>query len=159
MLIDSINIMRTGTHEVQLHGCGWVTVSLGAEDMAVTRERVERVHAGRSLIASCQRLEAFGASPCDCDAPEKWHGREALGRIAAVAAGLDSAVLGEEQILGQVRTAFAGAPASMQKPAEVAIAAARELRRRTRFDIHAGHLLDRGLNLSGTEPSGSLLVL
>src|SRR5512141_959652 len=151
--------MRIADQKLELHGCGWVTVSLGAKEMAATRERAERVHAGRALIASCQRLEAFGTSPCDCDAPEKWRGREALHRIAAVAAGLDSAVLGEEQILGQVRSAFTGAPKAVQRSAAIAIAAARELRRRTRFDSHAGHLLDRGLNLAGMEPGGALLVL
>jgi glutamyl-tRNA reductase len=158
MLIDSINIMRS-SDKIELYGCGWSTASLGAAEMAVVREHVRDTHASCALVASCQRLEAFGTERCSCEAPLKWQGGEALRRIAAVAAGLDSAVLGEEQIMGQVRTAFVSAAPSVCRLASVAIAAARELRRDTAFDSHAGHLLDRGLNLAGMEPGGPLVVL
>lgn len=76
-----------------------------------------------------------------------------------MAAGLHSAVLGEEQILGQVRAAFEGADAGLRALEGVAVAAARALRAETAFDSHAGHLLDRGLALAGLPAGGRLLVL
>lgn len=110
-------------------------------------------------MTSCQRLEAFGMMPCECGAPDKWTGDAALLRLAEVAAGLHSVVLGEEQIIGQVRAAFADATGPLRGAADVAIAAARQLRRETSFDSHAGHLLDRALSVAAVAPAGTLLVL
>ena len=142
-----------------LHGCGWTTVSLAAGEMARVDESVRASHGGRALIASCQRLEAFGSAPCDCRAPETWKGEAALLRLAEVAAGLHSVVLGEEQIIGQVRTAFSDVSGPLREMADLAIAAARQLRRETSFDSHAGHLLDRALRVAGVGSTGTLLVL
>ena len=83
----------------------------------------------------------------------------ALRHLSEVAAGLHSAVLGEAQILGQSRRAFDDAGAELQGLGQTAITAARSLRAETEFDSHAGHLLDRGLALSGVGPAGRLLVL
>jgi len=116
-------------------------------------------HGGRAIVSSCQRLEAFGLTPCDCGSPETWTGDEAVLRLAEVAAGLHSVVLGEEQIIGQVRAAFAGASGPLRGVADLAIAAARQLRRETSFGSHAGHLLDRALRSAGVLPAGTLLVL
>lgn len=132
---------------------------MAAAEIAVVQERALTSHRGRAVVVSCQRLEAFGDSPCDCDAPDKWTGRAAVLRIAEVAAGLHSAVLGEDQIMGQVRAGFADAPPSVRRLADLAIAAARELRRGTAFDSHAGHLLDRGLRVARLPAGGTLLVL
>ncbi len=151
--------MTRQTSTLSLHGCGWATVSLSAAEMREVQDGVRGRHAGRALVISCQRLEAFGDSTCDCGAPEQWTGPAAVERIAQVAAGLHSAVLGEDQIMGQVRAAFAEAPASVRRLADIAIASARELRRQTHFDSHAGHLLDRGLRLAGLAAEGRLLVL
>ncbi|MBA4180526.1 MAG: hypothetical protein C0506_08060 [Anaerolinea sp.] len=151
--------MTTAGPLIDLYGCGWTTVSLGADEMASIQARMAASHPGRPIIASCQRLEAFGDTACDCPAPGKWAGVAALERIAQVAAGLHSAVLGEEQIMGQVRAGFADASPAVRRLADVAIAAARELRRATPFESHAGHLLDRGLRLAGLPAAGTLLVL
>ena len=144
---------------IELFGCGWTTVSMSAVEIAAVQERALAVHPRRSVVVSCQRLEIFGDEPCDCAAPEKWTGRAALERIAEVATGLHSAVLGEDQIMGQVRAGFADALPSVRRLADIAIAAARELRRVTPFESHAGHLLDRGLRVARVPASGTLLVL
>jgi len=70
------------------------------------------------LLSTCHRVEAYVVAP-DRDAGERalravldpdpvatWAGhRDSLRHLLAVATGLDSAVLGEDQILGQVKTA------------------------------------------------------
>jgi glutamyl-tRNA reductase len=110
------------------------------------------------LLASCQRLEVYGFDIGDCDAPLQLRGIDALHHLAEVAAGLHSVVLGEAEILGQVRTALADAPAELRQPGEVAVAAARELRRATEFNSHSGHMLDRALSHAGQQPGGVALV-
>ena len=130
-----------------------------AAEMAAARAGAGQGHEGAALVLSCQRIEAYGFSECGCDAPERLEGRSALQRLAEIAAGLDSVVLGEEQIMGQVRTALAQAAPDVRRVGDLAIAAARRVRQETTFDSHAGHLLDRALRLSTMEPKGSLLVL
>lgn len=143
----------------QFRVCLWRTVSMHATEMAAARASAEQGHEDSAVVLSCQRMEAYGFGDCGCDAPERLHGREALQRLAEVAAGLDSVVLGEDQIMGQVRTALAAAPAGVRRAGDLAVAAARKLRQETSFDSHAGHLLDRALRLSTIEPGGTLLVL
>lgn len=123
------------------------------------RARIRAQHQDEAIVESCQRMEAYGTRPCECAAPLHLTGQDAVLHLAEVAAGLHSAVLGEEQILGQVRAAFADADGELRRCAEAAIAAARELRRETNFNSHAGHLLDRGLRVARVEPRGTLLVL
>lgn len=79
--------------------------------------------------------------------------------MAAVAAGLHSAVLGEEQVMGQVRTSLIDSPPPLREAGDIAVAAARELRQFARVNTDSGHLLDRGLALANAEPGGSLLIL
>ncbi len=116
-------------------------------------------HLGSVVITSCQRLEAYGLAPCTCIAPEHAAGIEALVHLAEVAAGLHSVVLGEREILGQVREALASAPPPLLGLGHIALSSARDLRRETRFDSHAGHLLDRALRLAAVPASGRILVL
>ncbi|MEO6397999.1 MAG: hypothetical protein ABIP13_05990 [Tepidiformaceae bacterium] len=142
-----------------LQGCGWTTVSLSADEVGRIDADVRAAHPGRALVSSCQRLEAFGLAPCGCGSPEQWRGEGALLRLAEVAAGLHSVVLGEEQVVGQVRAAFVEVDGPLRAVADLAIAASRQLRRETRFESHAGHLLDRALKLANVPPAGSLLVL
>lgn len=139
--------------------CLWRTVSLSATEMAAARASAEYGHEDSALVLSCQRMEAYGFGDCACGAPERLHGRDALARLAEVAAGLDSVVLGEDQIMGQVRAALNAAPPDVRRTGDIAISAARKLRQETSFDSHAGHLLDRALRLSTIQPKGSLLVL
>lgn len=139
--------------------CAWRTVSYRAAEMAATRALVEAQHPHDALVISCQRLEAYGFGPCSCGAPEQVTGWRALSRLAAVAAGLESVVLGETQIMGQVRQAFATAEGPLRRTGDAAVAAARGLRSETRFTSHSGHLLDRALRLSTIPRRGQLLVL
>lgn len=141
--------------------CCWETASFTRPALAAVREASQR-HAGSPvMLTSCQRLEVYGPGDCEgeCEAPQRHSGHEALLHLAEVAAGLHSVVLGEIQILGQVRQALAESPRQVREVADIAIAAARDLRRETEFGSHSGHLLDRALRAHNIAPGGSLLVL
>ena len=152
-----------------LHMCGWRTVSMTAGEIARIHEAARVAHPGAAIVSSCQRTEAYslgpaglgpvGLSVCGCSPETSLTGRDAIAHVAGVAAGLESAVLGEAQILGHVRAAFAGADTPLRVLGDVAIATARELRRQTSFNSHAGHLLDRSLAAAGVPVQGRLLVL
>lgn len=142
-----------------LQCCAWRTVSFRAAEMAAARASVEAEHPGRAIVVSCQRLEAFGIGQCDCSAPDRIEGVAAVERLAAVAAGLESVVLGEDQVMGQVRSAFRETTGTLRAAADLAVGAARTLRSETGFDSHAGHLLDKALRLSTMKHEGRLLVL
>jgi len=142
-----------------LTACCWGTASLGREEIAAVAART-RTHGDASLLlTSCQRIEVYAVDGCACDAPARYEGMDALRHIAEVAAGLHSLVLGETEILGQVRTALGNAPAPLRVPGDIALAAARELRRQTAFNSHSGHMLDRALAHSGIAAEGTALVI
>ncbi|MFN0093619.1 MAG: hypothetical protein ACKVVT_02435 [Dehalococcoidia bacterium] len=136
------------TRLTDLRACCWSTISATHEAIAEVQGRSAAWHGEGASVVSCQRTEAYGFGPCDCPAPLHLHGAEALFHLAEVAAGLHAVVLGEAQILGQVRAGFASATAGLRRYADVALRAARELRRETDFNSHAGALLDRGLRLA-----------
>ncbi len=142
-----------------LIACCWTTVSKDAGAIDATQATARARHRRGAIIESCQRTEAYAFGGCDCAAPLRLHGAEALFHLAEVAAGLHSVVLGEAQILGQVRQGCAESTGELRRLADVALAAARELRRETNFNSHAGALLDRGLKAAGHPPGGRLLVL
>ncbi len=127
--------------------------------MAAARASVAADHPGQAIVVSCQRLEAIGFGGCGCAAPDKVEGVAVVERLASVAAGLESVVLGEDQVMGQVRAAFRDVTGPLRDAADVAIGAARTLRSETGFDSHAGHLLDKALRLSTMSHEGRLLVL
>lgn len=141
------------------HACCWSTLSNTREAVSGAQREARSWHPASSLVVSCQRTEAYSTGPCDCPAPVRFTGIEALRHLASVAAGLDSLVLGEQQILGQVRTALSGASPDLARLANVAISAARDLRREYTFQHHSGHLLDRGLTHAGLDSRGILVVL
>lgn len=142
-----------------LTACLWKTASLPREQFAAVRESVD-LHSGDAVIVeSCQRLEVYAFEDCQCAAPTRLHGRDALVHMAAVAAGLHSAVLGEEQVMGQVRSSLVDSPAPLREAGDIAVAAARELRQSARVNTDSGHLLDRGLALANIDAGGSLLIL
>ncbi len=109
---------------------------------------------------SCQRVEVYSeGEQCGCGAPWHWRGTEALQHLCEVAAGLHSIVLGEEQILGQVRGALAGASPAVHSAGSAAIAAARRFRQENALDESTGFLLDRALAVSDTKASGPIVVV
>ena len=147
--------MRDG---YQLFGCFWPVTSATAGDVALARE-LAAAHRGDAIsIATCQRIEVYGPEPCHCSAPIHASGN-AIEHLAEVAAGLHAAVLGETQVLGQVREAVAGGPSQLRRAGEVAIAAARDLRREAAFNADTSENLDRALALTGTCAQGRLLIL
>lgn len=139
--------------------CAWGTASMHAADFAAVSAYAREVHPEDAIVESCQRLEVYGFGDCRCSAPARLDGWAALEQLATVAAGLDAVVLGELQIMGQVRMAFRGTRGSLRAAADVALAAAREARRTFPVRSHAGHLLDRALSEAGILPVGKLLVL
>ncbi len=139
--------------------CCWETASLDRAQMRFVWELSAKHGAAPIMLSSCQRIEVYGSDICECEAPLRREGIEALRHLAEVAAGLHSVVLGEAQILGQVRTAVQEAPPDIRPIAGTAVAAARELRRETEFHSHSGHLLDRALGRADVPASGHLLVV
>lgn len=127
----------------------------------------------RVLVHTCHRAEVFAAAASD-DAfgrppagMTERRGREAVERLFVVAAGLDSAVVAEEQVLGQLRDAYGGALARGETGAVL-----NELfRRAIRFGKHvratttpAGRdrsLVDRAVAwlAERTDPSGRSVLL
>ena len=139
--------------------CGWNAVTFDRFEVERMREAMRRGHPEAFLVDSCQRIETYQSAPCSCESALKLTGREAVQHLAEVAAGLHSVVLGEEQILGQVRNAYTSATGLLRSFADVAVGSARELRHRHQFNSHAGALLDRALKVSDVAPRGRLLVL
>jgi glutamyl-tRNA reductase len=67
---------------------------------------------GAVLISTCQRVELYGdtlPAPSPPPGSTTFRSEAAVRHLFRVAAGLESAAVGEAEILGQVRRAFAGA--------------------------------------------------
>ncbi len=111
-------------------------------------------------IATCQRYEFISLDDEPAGhAPRTHQGEDALFHIACISAGLDSLVLGETQIFGQVRSALSKASPELRRMTAPALAAARSLRREHSFTEHAGFALDYALQHAAVPAGGSLLVL
>lgn len=65
----------------------------------------------RVLLETCHRVELYGVGPPEQRLPAfcSLGGEDAMRRLFRVAAGLESAVVGEDDVLHQVRQALAGA--------------------------------------------------
>lgn len=96
------------------------------------------------VLDTCQRLEAFGLGLPPIDSvlvARQWEDREAFERLARIAAGLESRILGELEVIGQVRSAYhhfraAGGRAAtgLDRIFQDALALAREARRESGID-------------------------
>lgn len=141
-----------------LRVCAWEVASAAPESVAAIRKRVA-THTGETLLLeTCQRIEVYSLEECECGAPLQLEAFDALLHLAEVAAGLHAAVPGEEQVLGQVRSAVAEAPATLRHLAGIAVGCARHLRRHEGLSGDTGQVLDRALALSHSAASGRLLV-
>ena len=96
------------------------------------------------VLNTCQRLECFGH-----EIPEdprwritaRWDARDVFARMARIAAGLESRILGELEVLGQVRAVYkffhettAGHDKAMDRVFQDALALGREARRISEID-------------------------
>lgn len=150
---------RTFSEELEgFSACAWETASLAGAELGRIGAAALAHASGARVLQSCQRVEVYGHGDHACSAPHRAWNIDALLHLAEVAAGLHSAVLGEEQILGQARLALSEAPPEFRRVGQLAIAAARELRAETGFETTTGHLLDRALALAKREARGTAMV-
>lgn len=124
---------------------------------------------GLLLLHTCHRVEVVGSGDSSssilADAPaassmRRLSGSHAVSHVLRLAAGLESAVVGEDQILGQLRVAIATAsraiPSDVRRLGEVALAAGREARaghrggKRDLSEPALQWLVDRGVHLEGS---------
>lgn len=141
---------------------GWDTASLSAAALTALEAEIPAALSWRDgiAIATCQRYEFISIdSAFTPGAPRTYEGEEAVLHLASLAAGLDSLVLGETQIFGQVRTAIAKASPEIRRIASPALSAARSLRREQDFSEHAGFALDYALLQPGVAAGGRMLIL
>jgi glutamyl-tRNA reductase len=123
---------------------------------------------GHVLLATCHRVEVYETADRIVSIPEMRTlvGREAAAHLLRAAAGLDSAIAGERQILTQVRAAYEAATGlhpMLGRLFERALHVGREIRRRTRLgEVHRsiGSLaVDDALRALGDPASGTVLVI
>ena len=115
---------------------------------SVERERTIRnlrsLDAPMLILDTCQRLEVYGLPDMPLDqlpVSAKWQTCEAFERLARIAAGLESRVLGELEVLGQVRAAYkqlhgrdGKAYRALDRTVQDALALARKARRKSGID-------------------------
>jgi len=109
------------------------------------------------VVATCTRVEHYRIDePGEAEGvvgSAELHGRDALEHLALVVAGADSLVVGETDVLAQVRAAFAHATGTLRAFGDAAVAAGREARLRAGVEPrNAGVQLDLALRLAGTPP-------
>jgi glutamyl-tRNA reductase len=127
-------------------------MSLRAYELTLTDEdnREELVQALRRQTApllvldTCQRLEVYTHGETALESlpvSQRWEDAMAFERLARIAAGLESRILGELEILGQVRTAYrifrqggGGPEQDLDGLFQQALALARKARRRSGID-------------------------
>lgn len=118
-------------------------------------------HSPALVLDTCQRLEVFGFDIPSLDSvsvARQWTARDAFERLARIAAGLESRILGELEVIGQVRSAYrqfreAGGSSltKLDRVFQDALSLAREARRESGIDqnltslsgLAARELLDR----------------
>jgi glutamyl-tRNA reductase len=110
-------------------------------------------------VVTCQRYEVITLNTSAPNAGRSYCGKEALLHLARIGSGLESLVLGEAEILGQLRTSLASAPAEIRRLTAPAIAAARILKREAGFKDHAGFAIDHALEVAGIPAGGSIVVV
>ena len=137
--------------------CSWDTASLEPAAHA-SALAAARSHSGAAIIETCQRVEAVSLEPCVADCPQSQHGEVAFRYLVRLAAGLESIVLGESEIVGQVREAARVAPPELAALLGRAIATARAFRRQQEFRTDSGNLFDLTLSKTGRSPEHVMII-
>jgi glutamyl-tRNA reductase len=120
----------------------WALTASAADVDAATRDRLSRridewLAAGNDgvVLTTCHRVELYGiGSAPDLDGPVVRRGPAAVSHLMRVAAGLESAIVGEDEVLHQVRDALRHVHESgpldsrLRRLFETAIAAGRRAR-------------------------------
>ncbi len=128
---------------MDLVGCELKLESPGIREAVV--KDLRRPGSGTFMVLdTCQRLECYGATvpaPSGAHVARVWSGPEAFERMARIATGLESRVLGELEVLGQVREAYrlfreqtCGNDAALDRILQDILAVARRARRDSRID-------------------------
>lgn len=92
-----------------MHVNGWEIEVKEPEERLAALSRLRELNRPLLVLNTCQRLEVFACPRVDIPELEtspKWRDAVAFERIARIAAGLESRVLGELEVLGQVRSAY-----------------------------------------------------
>jgi glutamyl-tRNA reductase len=155
-----LNTKPARLEDLRIHA--WRTASLSPTSLLALEAEIGSLYGWDEgvPIVTCQRYELVTLnSDSPAGAHRSYAGAEALLHLARLAAGLESLVLGETEVLGQVRQALNSAESGLRRVAAPAIAAARILRREAGFDAHAGFALDLALRLAAQPASGDLLVV
>jgi glutamyl-tRNA reductase len=127
---------------MRLVGCEIETQA--PEDRLVAIDQLQQTDRPLLILNTCQRLEVFGCHPPEIDElamSQQWRDAVAFERLARIAAGLESRILGELEILGQVRRAYKQFRASyridnctLDRLFQDALALARRARRESGID-------------------------
>lgn len=128
---------------MQLIGCE-LQIDAPADREAVVRQLWQSMMPPPLILNTCQRLECFGAHAPDipkAKVARTWRDVEAFERLTRIAAGLESRILGELEVLGQVRDAyrqfrtFGGiGDATLDRVFQDSLALARKARRESGID-------------------------
>lgn len=121
------------------------------EERAAEATQLERIAAAeRVLLDTCHRVELITVADTAPRTPETLDGREAVRRVFEVVGGFHSAVVAEEQLLGQARAAYEAALAAGTTGPILNELFRRALRFGRRVRSHARPGADRSLADRGT---------
>ena len=118
---------------------------------------------GGVVLATCHRAELYGFGDAPrVDASRTLEGRDAVEHLMRVACGLESVIVGEDEVLHQVREALAGAPSAdrrLHRLFESAIATGRKAR--SRRTESSGNLAQRAVGWlqERTDVAGRMVVV
>jgi glutamyl-tRNA reductase len=117
-----------------------------------------------AVVSTCARVEVYATRELEqlrrSNSFLHLQGLDAIEHLAAVAAGAESIVVGETDVLAQVRAAFAAVTGDLRQLGDVAIAAAREARADVDFTApDAGRQLDLALALAATGTPHSVTIV
>jgi glutamyl-tRNA reductase len=123
-----------------------------------------RIADSAAVVSTCSRVEVYAARELEslrlAGGFRHLQGPEAIEHLAAVAAGAESIVVGETDVLAQVRAAFGAATGDLRRLGDVAVAAAREARAHVDFVApDAGRQLDLALALGAAGTPVSVTIV